>query len=215
MKRNILILLLLLVLAVALAACGGDKADEVISTPTTEPTTVPSTPTSEPTVPTTEPSAPTTEPSDPSTESSDLSTEPSEPTMPEYATWSEYVPGTIRLTARNQSDFPDERKCRALYYTLELSYVRLLSEEQQDDWSQHLRRLRETENEDERGEMLLVTLIKRYNIPRESVQQVVNKFVTLYERVGTDMWHEMTEIPNLDIIYTFDNEIINRFYRYE
>ena len=201
MKRNILILLLLLVLAVALAACGGDKSDEGISAPTTEPTTVPSTPTSEPTVPTTEPSAP--------------STEPSEPSFPEYATWSEYVPGTIRLTARNQSDFPDERKCRALYYSMELSYVRLLSVEQQDDWRHHLKRLREIGNEDERGEMLLVTLIKRYNIPRESVQQVVNKFVAMYEREGSDMWYEMSEIPNLDIIYTFDNEIINHYYRYE
>lgn len=209
MKRNTLILLLLLVLAVALAACGGDKSDEGTSAPTTEPTTVPSDPTPEPTVPTTEPSAPSTEPSDPSIE-------PSEPTMPEYVTWSEYVPGIIELWERDTDDLPKGRKYRAQYYCMVYEYKNILSDEQRDDWDAYYDGLMEMTNYGKtQEEMLLVTMIKRYNIPRETVQEAINSYVEMGEKLGYDFWHEEFEVPNLDIIYTFDNDIINHYYRYE
>ena len=202
MKRNTLILLLLLVLAVALAACGGDKSDEGTSAPTTEPTTVPSDPTLEPTVPTTEPSAP--------------STEPSEPTMPEYVTSQEYVPGSIELLSRDDDDLPEGRKYRWLYYSIKYEYVRILSDEQRTDWYDFQKKVAElTDYGKNREEMSLVTMIKRYNIPRETFQKAINSYVEMGEKLGYDFWHEEFEVPNLDIIYTFDNEIINRFYRYE
>lgn len=209
MKRNILILLCMLVFTALLAACGGDKADEGTSAPTTEPTTIPADPTSEPTVPTTEPSAPTTEPSDPSTE-------PSEPTMPEYVTLQEYVPGSIELLSRDDDDLPEGRKYRWLYYSINYEYVRILSDEQRADWYEFQKEVAElTDYGKYREEMSLVTMIKRYNIPRETFQKAINSYVEMGEKLGYDFWHEQFEIPNLDIIYTFDNEIINRFYRYE
>lgn len=209
MKRNILILLLLLVLAVALAACGGDKSDEGTSAPTTEPTTVPSDPTPEPTVPTTEPSAPSTEPSDPSTE-------PDVPAMPEYVTWTEYVPGTIKLVPQKSDDFSFERKYRYIYYGYCLHFVNLLSDEQRADWWEFSEEDGKRTNYGEyQEEMVLVTMIKRYNIPKEAFQKVVNKCVQIEQKLGLDLMCERDEIPNADIIYTFDNEIINRFYRYE
>lgn len=63
--------------------------------------------------------------------------------------------------------------------------------------------------------MLLVTMIKRYNIPKEAFQSVVDYYIQLCQKLDQDMLHEEYEIPNVDVIYTFDNEIINRFYRYE
>lgn len=202
MKRNILIFLLLLVLAAVLAACGGDKSDEGTTVTTTEPTTIPSNPTTEATNPSTEPTIPTTE--------------PEKPAVPDYATWSEYVPGTIELVSQKSDDFSFERKYRYLYYSYRIKFETLLSAEQKADWwefySEDVKRNNYGELQEE---MLLVTMIKRYNIPKEAFQSVVDYYIQLCQELDQDMLHEEYEIPNVDVIYTFDNEIINRFYRYE
>ena len=202
MKRNILILLLLLVLAVALAACGGDKSDEGTTVTTTEPTTIPSNPTTEATNPSTEPTIPTTE--------------PEKPAVPDYATWSEYVPGTIELVSQKSDDFSFERKYRYLYYSYRIKFETLLSAEQKADWREfHSEDVKRNNYGELQEEMLLVTMIKRYNIPKEAFQSVVDYYIQLCQKLDQDMLHEEYEIPNVDVIYTFDNEIINRFYRYE
>lgn len=199
MKRSILIIFLLMALTVALAACGGDKSDEGTSASTTDPTAVPSAPTTEPTA---VPPAPTTE--------------PSEPTMPEYVTWSEYVPGTIELVPQKADDFSFERKYRYLYYSYRIKFETLLSAEQKADWREfHSEDVKRNNYGELQEEMLLVTMIKRYNIPKEAFQSVVDYYIQLCQKLDQDMLHEEYEIPHVDVIYTFDNEIINRFYRYE
>lgn len=217
MKRNILIFLLLVVLAVALTACGEDKADEGTTAPTTEPTIIPSNPTTEDTIPSTEPSAPYTEATTPSTEPSAPSIEPSVPTMPEYVTWTEYVPGSIKLVPQNKDDFSFERKYRWVFYGYHIEFRReMLTVEQSRDWGIYWDELVANSNGGEtQEEMMLVTMIKRYNIPKETFQKAINAYLEMAVRLGHDLTHENYEVPNLDIIYTFDNEIINRFYRYE
>jgi hypothetical protein len=61
-------------------------------------------------------------------------------------------------------------------------------------------------------EMLLVSFVKRYNITREEFDAATAKFA---ENVKNDTHTEECEVPNGDILYTFDNEIINHYYRYE
>jgi len=73
-------------------------------------------------------------------------------------------------------------------------------------------------NEDifiENQEMVLVTLIKHCNISKQDFERAVEKVVEQYIAAGADMTKEDNEIPNPDIIYTFDNEIINAYYRRE
>jgi hypothetical protein len=94
--------------------------------------------------------------------------------------------------------------------------VNLLSDEQRADWWEFSEEDEKRTNYGEyQEEMVLVTMIKRYNIPKEAFQKVVNKCVQIGQKLGLDLMCERDEIPNADIIYTFDNEIINRFYRYE
>ncbi|MCL2495251.1 MAG: hypothetical protein FWE98_06300 [Oscillospiraceae bacterium] len=64
-------------------------------------------------------------------------------------------------------------------------------------------------------EMRMVTLIKLCNIPREAFEEVIRCRAELNVSWGWDMSDESNEVPNADIIYTFDNEIINAYYRRE
>lgn len=58
-------------------------------------------------------------------------------------------------------------------------------------------------------------MIKRYDIPRKEFDKAVERFVAANVAMEWPMFYEEYEVPNADVIYTFDNEIINRYYRYE
>ena len=62
-------------------------------------------------------------------------------------------------------------------------------------------------------EMYLVSFIKHFNIPREEFDKAVKEYIS--HRTTEELKKEFWEAPNADIIYTFDNEIINEYYRYE
>ncbi len=62
-------------------------------------------------------------------------------------------------------------------------------------------------------EMCLVSLVKEFNIPRKDFEYAAEKLKQRYVECGLDLYHEDNEIPNADIIYTFDNKIINEYYR--
>ena len=62
-------------------------------------------------------------------------------------------------------------------------------------------------------EMALVTLIKKYGIPKEKFEEAIRKEAEYRISVGRDLSSEYGELPNADIVYTFDNEIINAYYR--
>ena len=64
-------------------------------------------------------------------------------------------------------------------------------------------------------EMFLVVFVKRYDIKREDFEKVVKRDIEFYLELGWDLTNELAEPPNADIVYTFDNEIINAYYRRE
>ena len=65
------------------------------------------------------------------------------------------------------------------------------------------------------NEMLLVSFIKHYNIQKEDFSAAVLQLYEWTIEKGFDVYHEGAELPNPGIIYTFDNEIINAYYRRE
>jgi len=66
-------------------------------------------------------------------------------------------------------------------------------------------------------EMMYVMFIKYFNIPKEEFVIAVENQRLIHIKWGDDMTTPMesNELPNADIIYTFDNEIINAYYRRE
>ena len=126
----------------------------------------------------------------------------------------EYQPGSLELAHDNYFSF--DRKYRIVYYTIDGCFFDLLTDAQWDDFGEWLEEEGEkTDHGATRNEMLLVSMVKRYNIPREEFDKAVENFVSFFNSMGWDMSHEASEVPNADVIYTFDNELINRYYRYE
>ncbi len=71
-------------------------------------------------------------------------------------------------------------------------------------------------NNVEPQEMYTVSFIKHFHIPKDIFEQVCEALPLWYDRLydgNYDKTEEQYEIPNADIIYTFDNEIINNYYR--
>ena len=64
-------------------------------------------------------------------------------------------------------------------------------------------------------EMLIVTFVKHHDITKEIFIAAVQEMYERYSANGWDLTEEGTELPNPDIIFTFDNEIINAYYRRE
>jgi len=70
----------------------------------------------------------------------------------------------------------------------------------------------------ERDEMNLVTIIKWCDISKEDFIEAIEKQKLLrldYNEWEVNFEDEFWEMPNPDIIYTFDNEVINAYYRRE
>ena len=65
------------------------------------------------------------------------------------------------------------------------------------------------------NEMLLATYVKYHNIAKEDFIEAVQQEYEWIVENGYDIYSEGDELPNADIIYTFDNEIINAYYRRE
>ncbi len=137
------------------------------------------------------------------------------PSSPSEATLPEYVPGSIKLQDQDMDDYPFERKYRITYYRLWGEFEDLLSEEEKKDmetWFEEF--CASTDYGETAEEMLLVSFLKRYQITREEFDAALERYIA-YNEVYVDFNDEEWEIPNGDILYTFDNEIINHYYRYE
>jgi hypothetical protein len=64
-------------------------------------------------------------------------------------------------------------------------------------------------------EMVLLTMIKKYDLPKENLEEAIKRAAEDILSRGRNLSEESDELPNPDIIYTFDNEIINGYYRRE
>lgn len=124
-----------------------------------------------------------------------------------------YVPGSIRLIPQDEDDYGFERRYRRCYYNMDFLFVESIGDEAFMEWERN-----EYAKDNPIGqekEMLLVAFIKKFNIPREQFDAALEKYIRTSIEHGDDLTSEYYEAPNADIIYTFDNEIINEYYRYE
>lgn len=135
-------------------------------------------------------------------------------TLPAPVSLPEYRPGSVQLEPQDQDEFSFERKYRLAYYRIWGYFTECLTEEETADYMQWVDEYnKSTDYGETQEEMLLVTYIKRYNISRAEFDAAVEKMqVEMPPEDG--VIYEESEVPNGDIIYTFDNEVINRYYRY-
>lgn len=149
-------------------------------------------------------------------ETSPASDHSTDQTSSQTAKLPEYQPGSIKLEPQDQDDYQFERKYRTAYYQISGEFSELLSEKERQDYMTWVENQSKQNGYGElRDEMLLVSFIKRYNISREEFDQAVEKMKAEQGPDENGIVYEESEVPNGDIIYTFDNEIINRYYRYE
>jgi len=154
------------------------------------------------------------------TEQLSTTTKPTAATSPTYPAnvsgLPEYVPGSIKLEPR-ENEFLDElfleRPYRWVYYGIDGFYLNLLDTDLSNDWLQDFVIQNPPKSQ---NVMFLAAFIKHFNIPREQFDEATERLRVIRENDPYyDVTHEAYELPNADIIYTFDNEIINHFYRYE
>ena len=142
-------------------------------------------------------------------------------------TYTEYVPGkAVHLLNRRYpfteeyTGFSYDRNYRLIYYYT-TNFDDLVTQEQHTEWYEYYK----NENgigiggylEAEPKEMALVSFNKYFDIPREEMEAKIAEINKSREENGYSFadYAENGELPNLDIIYTFDNDIINDYYRYE
>lgn len=105
---------------------------------------------------------------------------------------------------------------RAVYYYPATCFSDLVDEDSFSTWYQDVY-MTDFINGIEPQEMYLVSFVKHFKIPREDFEKCVENIRQTYEWFhdthGDDISDEIHELPNADIIYTFDNEIINNYYR--
>jgi hypothetical protein len=119
-----------------------------------------------------------------------------------------YTPGSIKLEPGVVSDYDFTPTKRRLYYGIPGPFEALAPEGTINELFE-----KDKDIYTEPQEMLLVTLVKHCNISRQDFDKAVEEYKEMCASAGYDMAHEEAEIPNADIIYTFDNEIINAYYR--
>lgn len=109
------------------------------------------------------------------------------------------------------------RKYRNNYYSVPASFSKIVGREVYLEWEDKYL----TENyPDDNNEMVMVAYVKAFNISREDFDRAnleYAKFIRdTYSHICLDPQdyadQEMQEIYNADIIYTFDNEVINEYY---
>jgi hypothetical protein len=123
-----------------------------------------------------------------------------------------YIPGSIELMPLFELELPwEELHFRYRYYAVQ-GFYRLVDDSELEEWS---RKYDEDFEGKEPTEMALVSYIKYFNIPKEVFEDENRKLAKAWTDLGIANQDERYEIPNPDIIYTFDNDIINEYYRRE
>jgi len=112
----------------------------------------------------------------------------------------------------NQWDWDFEAVYRLVYYTLP-GYLEDMVNDLDNpdahvfvDWLAY---------EGDRDVMMIMVYVERYNIPKDVFTAAVSEYIAITVQNDWDPTEEGFEPPNPDIIYTFDNEIINAYYRRE
>ncbi len=118
-----------------------------------------------------------------------------------------YVPGSIKLYEYDKEIWPNGKPYRDCWYMDPANFRLGQTKEERQYFINH------AERDPER--MLCVQYIEYFNVPKEVFVAGVERLREYYIDLGADMSFEEAELPNADILYTFDDEIINHYYRYE
>lgn len=109
------------------------------------------------------------------------------------------------------------RKYRVNYYDIPYQFVLIVGEDAYWEWDEQYN----NENPDETNIMVMKRFIEHFNIPRELFDKanlewakvILNKMGSRPNMNPKDFANQETdEVYNADIIYTFDDEIINEYY---
>jgi hypothetical protein len=134
------------------------------------------------------------------------------PTTVPQSTLPEYVPGSIKLYdpegLQSSFEMPSVPEYRFVYYRIPNTVLFLV-----DDKVAKRAWLEENGSPVSPQTMLIAAFVKYFNIPKEDFVRVIEENRQASIDMGQDLNDEMNELPNPDIIYTFDNEIINYYYR--
>ena len=170
------------------------------------------------TEPATEVTEPTAEETDPTAEEDPWVTE--NRVIPEVIP--DFVQGDMKVYSPsdalkvNPYNFTFLPTYRDIYYWAPTCLVDLVDREEYGAWRREVVIPNEIENI-EPQEMYTVSFIKHFHISKEDFEQACESkrlcFEDFRDRCGEDITDEAHEIYNADIIYTFDNEIINNYYR--
>lgn len=109
------------------------------------------------------------------------------------------------------------RKYRVRYYTVPYQFILIVGENAYEKWDNE----HNTENPDDTNEMVIKKFVQYFDISREDFDKAnlafakvlaegVINFPTMNPKDYADQ--EVDEIYNADIVYTFDDEIINEYY---
>lgn len=129
-----------------------------------------------------------------------------------------YVPGNVILDPGYDISLgEDPYKCsyRYVYYTVSGILTDYYGQKEVSDYLESLGNSREWK---EPKEMPIVSVIKHFKIPKEKFIELNNQHAEAIAGLassGINVDTEELELPNADIIYTFDNDIINEYYRRE
>lgn len=136
---------------------------------------------------------------------------------PESTTLPVYVPGSVKLmdplTAQGELEYKFVPTYRTAYYRLMGELIDLVDNEECIKWCDGFWQKYDW---NEPKEMMTVAFVKHFNISREDFEVAIEmrrkSNVELDQKGAIDMNDERYELPNADIIYTFDNDIINTYY---
>lgn len=109
------------------------------------------------------------------------------------------------------------RKYRMCYYNIPAPFAKLVGREVSYEWEIEYGK---THNVILSDRMLMVDFIKEFNISKEDFERANLELAKFWTRNGESIFRvpkdyanqEFKEIYNADIIYTFDDEIINAYY---
>jgi len=100
---------------------------------------------------------------------------------------------------------------RKVFFMLTNRVMRLVPEENFNEFAAFLEEQRTFGVEP--TEMASVTFIKYFEIEKVDFERVIGERKEFLLSLDIDITEEENELPNPNIIYTFDNEIINAYYR--
>lgn len=203
MKKTVIAITLICVLV--LASCA-NQAPNPSTPPSSQETniigTVPTVPT-KPTQPTV--TSPPTQPTDPTQE-----------TQPNL----EYVPGSVIINLDSEvAPGTEKRKHRAVYYWLWGEFMELIPPERSEEVYGKFRSIPKDADGDY-TQCIYLVLIQALDLPKEEFEKAVEKkrqawIENGYIKEGQTVVSEWYELPNADVLYTFDNDLINYYYRLE